>query len=277
MEKKKERTVTVNYEELDYSVITDANPNILKVRKNNVDFYFKIKLKEDNNNMVVFSNGAYNPQKSTPPIFARSSWHSDFDANCIFIDDVTIHGTECTLGWGVGTPEHYYLESFSIIVKKIGELLNVPERNTVYFGSSAGGFMSMMLATLHKGSLAVPNNPQVYAHKFGRGVAINKLYDTRFSRMNEDEIHENYGERFSVLKMMVKKNFVPKTIYLINRFSDEDIEKQYKPFIQDLKENNLDISNIEFIFYHAEKGHEGIYSREKSAGLVNAYLKGFIR
>lgn len=276
MEKKKERTISVNYEELNYSVIIDANPNVLKVRKNNVDFYFKVKLKEDNNNMVVFSNGAYNPQKSTPPIFARSSWHSDFDANCIFIDDVTIHGTECTLGWGVGTPEHYYLKDFSIIVKKIGNLLNVPNSKTVYFGSSAGGFMSMMLAILHKDSIAVPNNPQVYAHKFGRGVAINKLYDTRFPGMSEENIHEEYGERFSVLKMMIKMDYIPKIIYLINRFSIEDTEKQYKPFIKELNENSLDISNIEFIFYHAEKGHEGIYSREKTSGLVNAYLKGFM-
>jgi len=33
MEKKKERTISVNYEELNYSVIIDANPNILKVRR----------------------------------------------------------------------------------------------------------------------------------------------------------------------------------------------------------------------------------------------------
>lgn len=276
MDMNKERTHIVDYEDLTYSDIVEANPNILKIIKNNVDFYFKIKLKESNNNMVVFSNGAYNPQKSNPPIFARSSWHGDFQANCIFIDDVTIHGTECTLGWGVGTPEHYYLEDFSVIIKKIGELLEVPANNTVYFGSSAGGFMSMMLAILHDGSLAVPNNPQVYAHKFGRGVAINKLYETRFPGLSENEIHENFGERFSVLQMMLKKKIIPRTIYLINRFSKEDMEKQYQPFIKDLEDHNLDLSKLEFIFYHAEKGHEGIYTREKSAGLVNAYLNGYL-
>lgn len=277
MNQNTERTITVCDDEITREILNETSPNILKVQKDGISFYLKIKMKENNNNLVVFSNGAYNPQKSNPPIFSRSSWHSDFNANCIFIDDITIHNTECTLGWGVGTPDRYYLKEYSEIIKKIKDVLKIKNENVVYFGSSAGGFMSMILATLDKGSLAVPNNPQVYANRFGRGVAINKLYKTRFPNMNEDEIHQKFGERFSVVKMVAEKNYTPKILYLINAYSEEDVAKQYQPFVKHIKESEFDESRIEFVFYHSNLGHEGIYSREKSAGIINSYLHGFLK
>lgn len=276
MIKDKEPTTVVDFDDITLESLKEATPNVLKVHKNGIYFYLKIKLKTDNNNLVVFSNGAYNPQKSNPPIFSRSSWHSDFNANCIFIDDITIHNTECTLGWGVGTPDRYFLLEYSQIIQKVKSVLLISDENVVYFGSSAGGFMSMMLATFHKGSLAVPNNPQIYAHKFGRGVAVNKLYNTRFPNMNENEIHKKFGDRFSLTEMIKRMAYTPKVLYLINAYSEEDVEKQYKPFVEDIKNIDIDDTRIEFLFYHADRGHEGIYSREKSAGIVNAYFNGHI-
>lgn len=271
-----EKTTEIAYENLTYEMLLEANPNILKVIKNDVAFYFKLKLKSVSDKIVLFSNGAYDPTKSTPPIFSRSSWHSDFDANCVFIDDVTIHNTECTLGWGVGTPKHYYLKDISEIIIRICEILKIKSLDTVYYGSSAGGFMSIMLSIFHKDATAIVNNPQVYAHKFGKGTHISKLYKTRFPGMSEEEIHEKYGSRFSVTKMMEQFNYIPKVIYIQNRMSLSDMEKQYYSFIKTLDKTGFDSSSIKFLLYSSDKGHEGIYSREETAKLVNAYLNNIL-
>jgi len=271
-----ERITKVNYKNLTYETLLKADPNILEVIKNGVVFYFKLKLKSNSDKMVLFSNGAYDPTKSTPPIFSRSSWHKDYEANCIFIDDVTIHNTECTLGWGIGTPKHYYLKEVSDIIIRIIEILKIKSTDTVYYGSSAGGFMSIMLSIFHKNTTAIVNNPQVYAHKFGKGAHITKLYKTRFPGMSEEEIHEKYGERFSVTKMMQQFNYVPKVIYIQNRMSLQDMEKQYQPFIENLDNLGFDSFSIKFLLYSSNKGHEGIYSREKTANLINAYLNNIL-
>src|SRR5699024_9425029 len=120
--------------------------------KNDLDFYFKYYHKHHNSKLLVFSNGAYDPKISKPPVFMRSKWHEDFDANCLFIDDRTVHGNRLRIGWGVGSKERHYLVDYVEVVKKISEIISVEANNIIYFGSSAGGFMSMAMATMHKGT-----------------------------------------------------------------------------------------------------------------------------
>lgn len=58
------RITTVFFDDINLDVIKEASPKVLKVIKDNTNFYFMIKLKENSNNAVVFSNGAYDPQKA---------------------------------------------------------------------------------------------------------------------------------------------------------------------------------------------------------------------
>lgn len=266
------RITSISYDDLNIEVLKEASPDVLKVVKDNIDFYFMIKLKENNNNAVVFSNGAYDPQKSEPPIFMRSRFADSYNANCIFIDDVTIHNTNLRIGWGIGTPEKHYLKEYSEIVKSILKLLKIEEENTVYFGSSAGGFMSMGLSILHKGSKAVVNNPQFYATTYAKGVSLRRLFAEIFPDMDRKEILAEYSDRFSITNMMRTHKNIPEILVIQNRLHEPDIKDQYEPFIKTCEKYRLKMENVEFLFYHGNNGHDPI-PNEKAADLVNANFK----
>lgn len=266
----KERITKVSFEKLNLNSLLEANPNILVVEKENVDFYIKLKIKNDIENLVVFSNGAINRKISNPPVFSRSSWFNDYSASCIYLDDATIHDTNITVGWGVGTQDRHYILDYYQIILRISEILHIPSNKVIYYGSSAGGFISLMLATLHKGSLAIPNNPQVWVRLESQTSRAKNLYNEIFPGMSEKDIFSKFKERFSVIKMMEKEKYIPNMIYLLNRYSDKDYNEQYKPFINYIDKRNMaQNDNIEFIMYHSDKGHNGIYSREKTASLIN--------
>ncbi|UIU22298.1 hypothetical protein [Mammaliicoccus sciuri] len=78
---------TLNYEDLNNDLLWAHNNQVVKIMKDELDIYIKLNLKEDNHKLVVFSNGAIDPSKSKPPVFMRSKWHEDFNANCLYIDD----------------------------------------------------------------------------------------------------------------------------------------------------------------------------------------------
>jgi len=52
------------------------------------------------------------------------------------------------------------LEEMSEVVKKIFEMLDVNYKNLYFYGSSAGGFMSLYFSILLNESTAIVNNPQ---------------------------------------------------------------------------------------------------------------------
>lgn len=266
----------VTYEDLTSEILHDTKLDILIVNKDDENFYFKFRLKPGNSNLVVFSNGAVDFSKSKPPVFSRSSWYEDYDANCIFVDDKTIHGTDCTLGWGVGTLNRYYLKDYSEIIKKFVSLLGIKENRVIYFGSSAGGFMSMMLSTLHKDTMAIVNNPQVYAHRFGSGSQVKKLYNSNFPGLTAKEIHERYGYRFSLTNLISKQRYVPKILYIQNRSFTPDMEKQYEAFLSKMDLYNIDDSNIEFLLYSDKNSGHNPISRKKTADVINSYFNSML-
>lgn len=260
----------VKFANLDKDFLINSNHQVIKIEKDDLYFYFKVELKESNK-LLVFSNDAFNPGISTTPIFTRSNWHEDFAANCLYIDDLTIHNTDLRIGWGIGTRERFYLEDYSDIVKRIASILDIKDEYTIYFGSSSGGFMSMMLATFHKGSSAIVNNPQTYVNRYRR-VFVKRLYEQIFPNMEEEYILKKYAKRFSVTNLMRLENHVPKILYIQNRLHKPDMETQYLPFCRMLDKYEMDRRKVNFLLYNDElSGHDAI-SRKMTKDIVNMYL-----
>ncbi|EOD4291593.1 hypothetical protein ACJQO6_001706 [Staphylococcus pseudintermedius] len=125
---------------LDFDTMTKedllkANNQKVKLIVDEIDFYIFINIKPNNQRLLVHTNGAINIKKSQPPVFLRNSWRDDFDANCLFIDDRTIHDSEVNLGWGLGTKERHYVNDYARISQKVSQLLNVEDNQVTYYGS----------------------------------------------------------------------------------------------------------------------------------------------
>lgn len=266
----------INFNDLNISFLKKNNLTAVKIIKDGIDFYIKLALKEEYRPLVVFSNGAYDPNRATPPIFMRNSWYPEYEFSSIFIDDRTLHDHSLRIGWGVGTADRHFLIDYHEIVNRICEIINKDSEDVYYFGSSAGGFMSIYLATLHKGSTAIANNPQTYVTKYNK-AAVDRLFKSVFPDQSDEEIKKIYATRFSLVSAMKKYKNTPRTYYIQNARCVGDMEKHCKPFMYALKKYKVPSRKIQFMFYNNDKmGHNPI-SKEDTIRMIHSVVKGYMK
>lgn len=221
------------------------------------------------NRLIVFGSGAValnGPKAIKPPIFNRYSWNERFKESLIYYNDPTRYlSDEIALGWGVGTEKEYYIETIADIIKKLVENYKIhfnkeiKTKNILFYGSSGGGFTSIILATLIKGSKALVNNSQLIIKNY-YDIHVDKLKEVCFSNLDDDEIFNKYGYRLNVLEMFKRENYIPKIKYYVNLKSAPDINRQCIPFIQGLEKLEIEDSKkneVEIIFYKEESGRGG--------------------
>lgn len=248
------------------------NNTDLKIFYNGIDYYLKIFLKNNQNNLVVFSNGAVDRKRKQPPIFQRSSWKDNIEASCIFLDDRTLHNNNLNTGWGFGSSDRHYIRDYSAIIRKITNLLAIDNNNVYYYGSSAGGFMSLILATFHRESTAIVNNPQTDLNKHFNPTSVNNLFKEVLPKRNRKEIVENFKERIYVVENFIIENYVPNILYIQNAMYSHDMKIHYQPFFEALAENGLNHENVKSLLYYNEKlGHTPL-NKEKTELIINSAI-----
>lgn len=230
----------------------DVSTNI-KYISSNFEYNLLVINKEKFSGLTVLSNGAVNQQKKAPPVFMRSKWAEDIESKLIYLDDPTIHKTNLSLGWGQGNKDEFVLKEYSEIVKAISKKLNILDSKVCYYGSSAGGFMSMILSSMHKDSFAVVNNPQTDIKSYYQGHSSPLL---SLCYGDVEEAYSNYEERVNIVSAFKNSSYIPKVYYIQNQYSTHDLKFHVNPFIKLMKEEELDIEKIIFInYFDKEKGH----------------------
>lgn len=264
--------IQLNYDTLTKEDLLNANNQKVKLIVDGIDFYIFIHIKPNTDRLLVHSNGAIDKNKAQPPVFLRKNWRDDFDAHCLFIDDRTIHDSPLSLGWGLGTKDRYYVEDYARMSQKVSQLLNVEDHQVTYYGSSGGGFISMMLAIYHQNSRAIVNNPQTYVHRYSRNHVL-KAYQFVFGNISFNEVNQTYANRVSATSLMKKCNYIPEILYIQNRLSHRDMEDHVMPFTQMLDKYNLDSSRINFLLYNDKKSGHNPLPKDKTVELVNLFMK----
>lgn len=247
--------IVINFEDLTLEFLKSIKNEIVQINYNNESFYFKMSIKEESDRLVVHTNGAINWDKHTPPVHMRSSWGKEINAHCLFIDDKTIHKSGINTGWGAGIKERFYIEDYSVISKRIKELLKIDDSKTFYWGSSAGGFVSIILAVMDQNTIAVVNNPQtnLTTHRAGK---TSPMYKAVFPGMNQEQIMDEYPERLSVVSAIKKYNNIPELYYFQNNQYEFDLKNHYNQFRNDIKKFGLSENKFMYFLYNDyELGH----------------------
>ena len=253
--------IDINYNELEDLKIKEKNyqPFILAINKENIKFEFLMKI-NNSDKALILGSGAYNPEKMQLPLFQRHSWIDDFDYNIIYYNDPTLYMGDIRLGWGYGTKDRYFLEEICEIIIKILNILSIKRENAYFYGSSGGGFMSIMLATMCKGSVAIVNNPQTNFFKYKKETVM-KLFNIIYGDYKEEYIYKNLW-RISSLENMYRCGNYPKIYYLQNLASKYDIDNHLLPFIKKNYEkeykNNVEI----YLYYNLQQGHDPVNKRD---------------
>jgi len=246
----------------------------VEIIENQVKYEFLIKLRLNSNKLICFgAKGGLDRGKRDLPDFPRFSWHDSFHESLIYYADPTFYiNKKIKTGWYMGTEDNWYLEKIAEIISKIVENFGVENENILFYGTSVGGFSSVMLATLFKKSTALVGNPQILISNHYT-KPYNNIKKYCFNDKSEEEILEKYSYRFNVFDLFKRENYVPHVIYLVNAQSKRDLYKQCMPFIKELgKLPTFNDNDVEVIIYHDEDGHVGRVARTIAIPLIKLVL-----
>ena len=250
---------TINYYELNNISIQSDTMYVLRVLKDNVPYEYLINRKSNNDKLIVFNNGAIAGGNVNVPVFQRHSWAKQIKTSAVFCMDPTIYiNNYLQLGWGIGKNENYYLENSSLILKKIIEKMNISLDNTVIYGTSAGGYLSIIMGIYLKGAKVVADNAQLDTTRWIFKEALDSIITFCFDNISDSL---KYRERFSIVDAFEKNNYVPKIYLHVNLCSLADNSTQLIPFLYSMEksDNISEYNDIEVILhYEKEKGHNGL-------------------
>ncbi len=261
----------IDYYDLDDYKIKNDLMYILEIKKDNVKYEYLINRKTGFDKLIVFNNGAIASGNVKFPIFQRHSWASILKTSAIFCMDPTIYENDLSAGWGVGKNDSYYLETSSKILKKLISKINIKLEDTVIYGTSAGGFLSIQMGIYLKGATVVADNSQLDISNWAFISAVDSVINSCFDNISEAL---KYSERFNVVDAFIKNNYVPKIYLHINLCSKVDNTMQLVPFLQKIEnmKNVKEYNNIEVILHYEEtKGHDGL-SQEEALNFIYKIL-----
>jgi hypothetical protein len=140
----------------------------------------------------------------------------------------------------------------------------------LFFGSSGGGFTSILLSILFKNSSAIINNPQIFCKNLKNHYK--NMIDTCFDQYDLEKIEWKYNYRFDIIEMIKKHQYIPNITYLINILSEDDIKNHFRPFIKELQSLDYFDSQLTIILYANSNGHNGVLKKEDTIELIQGHF-----
>ena len=258
----------------------------LDINYKGIRFCFIVKFSKQNKNLICCGPGAHSRTSKTstgklitPPYFDRWSWYKYFEESFIaYADPIFFKDEYITLGWFVGD-KNWYLEMLSDILLKLIENQKIFQNNVLFYGNSGGGFTSVCLGTLIKGSKVLINNAQLFIMNFHESH-INHLFrilEGEFLGLSRSEIMDIINYRINTIKLFEKENYIPPIHYYVNTESDEDFHDQCIPFLNELKELPNYQDNLTLFPYKQKmKQPHWPLSTDESVKILQLFLKQYL-
>lgn len=274
--------LTINEIE-DYEFPLDK-PFGLEINYKNVKYCLIIRFSSENKNLICCGPGAHARDErtskgilKTPPFFHRWSWYKYFEESFIaYADPIFFYDDIIRLGWFVGDKEQWYLETLSIIIKKLSINQGILHENILFYGSSGGGFTSVGLGTLIKKSKVLINNSQLNVMNYHE-THVNNLFRIlykEFPNLSKKEIINLIDYRLNTIKLFNREKYVPPITYYVNVLSHHDIYNHCIPFIKEICdleyfENNFQIN----LYKEIKKRPHSSLSTKESIKIVKTFCK----
>lgn len=255
--------ITLNINEIDSYNFPLNKVFGLEIINDGIKFCFIIKFSDTNKNLICCAPVAHQRNSKTsdgklitPPYFDRWSWYKYFDESFIaFADPIFFYDENITVGWFVGDKNQWYLETVAKIITKLSKKQNIFPNNILFYSSSGGGFASVGLGTLIKGSKVIIDNSQLFIMNFHEGDKKN-LFNTlykEFPGCSKSEIIDKINYRLDVIELFKKYEYIPPIHCYVNLESDEDLYDQCIPFIEEIKNLKFYSNNLTVFLYKDEK------------------------
>ncbi len=269
-----DNVIKVNFDDIESYDFPQDVPFGLMTERHNELYCFIIRFSSKNKNFMCMGPGAHHRDKKTadgkdivPPFFVRWKWYNYFDDSVIaYADPVMFHDDDITLTWFAGNKDYWPMKDVAEIIEKLAINQEVINNNIMFFGSSGGGFSSVMLGALVKNSKVMVNNPQLFVLNYHE-THVDKLFELlkdEFEGLTREGIIDEIRYRLDAIELFKRENYAPPITCYINIKSPNDMESQAYPFINQYYK--LDFPNyLNIIYYHdptLEKPHSPLPTPE---------------
>lgn len=240
----------VSYAAMESEDFLSDGGSIYDIVWDRVHYKFFVYYKPDSSQSVIFGTG--NIGQHPDPYFARITWAHELPCTAIYYSDPTSYKPPCTLGWGYGTNDRWYLKDIAALLEKILAKLGIPVSNTLFYGSSGGGFTSIMLAAMLR-SRATVINPQFILENF------DPKFVTHLKQVCLKEGEHLLPERTHVSTFFEQEGYFPPLHIIQNIRAEHDLRTQISPFLEELSALPMDCTELlRMEFYSHEDGHNGM-------------------
>ena len=246
-------------EHLDFTSLAKVDPRCrLDVVVDDVVVPLLVVPKTGARRVLVLSNGAVDQSVANgSAVFQRSSWNHEIEHHQIFVSDPATAAPEClSLAWGHLEEGKWAAEAIGRAVRAVASALGVTEHeNRAYFGSSAGGFMSLALLADDPGARAVVNNAQFDWTRW-MPTGVNALRHARFGGKLPATIRKLHPLSSNVLTLLAGRNEPLTVDYHVNVASTHD-RQQDLPLFEAFVRAHPDLcGNVRIHrYFHSEHGH----------------------
>lgn len=259
------KTKKIKYEELEQEKLNFLIPILYEIDWDGVKYEILVNCKRRSKKAVIFGTGAIIKDKPLP-VFSRASWMRHMSYNGIWYFDPTVYLGDLVLGWGYGTNDRWYLRDIAKLVEVFLRKMKVSNENTLFFGSSGGGFTSILLASMFR-SRATAINPQLDVTQYFAG-SVEQL-EKAVLKPDETLIPQRTNAA-----VFIKENGYLPVIHLVdNLFSAHDTKTQLQLFLNQLAADKVNCSDrLNVDFYSAKGGHGGMPSKEACLRIIEEDL-----
>lgn len=285
MKKLIDKNFKLNFDELSSFEFPLDEAFGLQVYYKETIYCFVIRFSSKNKNLICTGPGAHqrdtirNGELLKPPFFDRWSWYKHFKESFIaYADPMLFYDDDLRIAWFIGNKRDWYLKDLAAIIEELAKNQKIINDNILFYGSSGGGFTSVVLATLIRNSHVLINNPQLFILNYWKDI-LDPLFDIlceSFVGMDRNEIIQKIKHRLDVIEVFKKENYVPFITYYVNAASEWDIKCHTMPFLKEIYKlkqfNGLDV-----IYYREikEVPHQPMAS-DKSITTIKEYCKNYL-
>ena len=256
--------VRLAYEEFVNARLNPREPTIYAIVWEGIEYNFLASRLKRSDRAIILGSGDFDRDKIKPPYFARHRWAKLIDANALWYFDPDCLIGEVTLSWCYGTNASWRLKNIAALTRIFLSRWNI--RRELFFGSSGGGFTSIALACLAR-SKALAINPQLNCLNFWPSI-VQKFLKSRL-RQGEEPIEE----RLNIGRLIEAEKFCPRITIWQNIMGQRDMDTQIKPFIESLRNSQLEALPIRLDFYTRPGGHKAMPSQAECLDAIRRELE----
>ena len=200
-----------------------------------VDLPCRLKLLPGAKTLFVMLNGAVDRSKTALPVFARWNYGKILGGHVLSVCDPTLYlNDKLRLGWFVGNRSLDPMQALLHGVDAVSTLLDVVNNQVIFYGSSGGGFASMVAAASRECGRAIVINPQTEITAYYQS-AVNRVASVFAPEWKPQECRDRYPLRWSALMAIAESRRLNRDLLIVyaqNLVDTVHHDRHFLPFCE---------------------------------------------